>query len=316
MAFADTSQTRLAFVAEATENSIPTTPSWQNLRFTSESLNYSKQLITSDEIRPDRNVPDAIDAGYSVGGDIGFELSYGTLDDLLQSALQSTWTGSPANTLKNGATPKSFAFEKTFETGATDNFFRYTGMQVNNLSLAITAREVITGSMSLIGRGHSKGVAIVSGATYAAANTKAVMSASSDVGSLSIAGVSPSPVLMSANIQIENNLREQIAVGERAPVGIGAGRCVITGSLEAYFADQGLYGAFYDHDDVGLSLTIGSVTSEKYTINLPRTKLSNAQVQAQGNDQDVMASFDFQALYDTSGSPANNCSIIITRGVA
>jgi len=313
MAFADSSSTRLAFLAESTENTIPATPSWQNLRFTSESLNYNKQTVSSNEIRPDRNVSDLIDVGFGSGGDVGFELSYGTLDSILEGLLFSTWA---TDRLKNGVTPKSFAFEKTFETGATDSYLRYTGLHVGSLSLDITARQILTGSITLLGMGHSTGTTALSGATYADGNTNAVMSASADVGSLSLSGLSPTPTLMSASIQVANNLRERIAVGSRGPVGIGAGRCVVTGSIEAYFETLALYNAFMDHDDVAIALTVGSVTSEKYTITLPKTKLSNGVVTTGGNDQDIMASMEFQALYDTSGSPANNASIIIDRAVA
>jgi hypothetical protein len=313
MAFADSSSTRLAFLAESTENTIPGSPTWQNLRITSESLNYNKQTVVSDEILPNRNVADLIFVGYGAGGDFGFELSYGTLDTLLEGLMFSSWS---SDRLKNGTTPKSFAFEKTFETGATDAYLRYTGMQVDTLSLDITARQIITGSATLLGMGHSTGIAALSGATYTDANTNAVMSASADVGSLSLSGISPSPTLMSANIQVTNNLREKIAVSNQGPIGIGAGRCIVTGSLEAYFESLALYNAFMNHDDVAIALTMGSVTNEKYTITLPKTKLSNGIVNTGGNDQDIMASIEFQALYDTSGSPANNASIIIDRAVA
>jgi hypothetical protein len=313
MSFADASGTRLAFVAESTENTIPASPSWQNLRFTSESLNYNKQTVSSEEIRADRNVSDMIDVGFGVGGEIGFELSYGTLDSLLESLLFSTWS---TNVLKNGITPKSFAFEKTFETGATDQFMRFSGCQMASMSLAIAARERITGTLSVLGMGHSKAAAALSGATYTDGNTNAIMAASGDVGSLSLSGVSPNPTLMSVNLNIENNLREQIAIGNRGPVGIGAGRCVITGSLEAYFEDLTLYNAFYGHDDVGISMNLGSVSGSKYTINLPKTKLTAGTINAEGNDQDVMASFDFQAIYDSSGSPAFGASMSITRAVS
>lgn len=311
--FADTSGTRLSFLAEATENTIPATPTWLNLRYTSETLNYLKRTVSSEEIASHRNVTDMIDVGFGVGGDIGFELSYGTLDSLLEGVLFSTWS---TNVLKNGVTAKSFAFEKTYETGATDQFFRFTGNQVSSLSLSLSAQERITGSMTMLGMGHTTASAALSGATYTAANTKAIMAASADVGSLSLTGVSPSPTLMSASFNIANNLRERLQIGSRGPAGIGAGRCVVTGSIEAYFGDLALYNAFFGHDDVALSLTLGSVTSEKYTIQLPKVKLTNGTISTPGNDQDVMAQMDFQAIYSTAGSPADNASIKITRAVA
>lgn len=312
MTNAVTSATRLSYIAESTENVIPTSPGWQNLRFTSETLNYNKVTVQSDEIRPDRNVSDLIDVGYGSGGNFGFELSYGTLDALLESLFFSTWS---SNIIKNGVTPKTFAFEKTFETGAADRYMRFAGCQLGSMSLSIRAREKIQGEISVLGRDHTYASAILSGATYADANTKAIMTASNDVGSLTFGSFSPAADIMAININIDNNLREQIAVASRGAIGIGSGRFVVTGSVEAYFSDMGMYAAFVDHDDVQIQFTVGSVSTEKYTFNLPKTKLSNGTVQTPGNDQDVFANFDFQALYDVSGSPANNSSIVLTRAV-
>ena len=309
MSFTDSSQTRLAFIAESTENTIPSTPAWQVMRYTSESLNYQKQTKVSEEIRADRNVSNLIDVGFRVGGDVGFEMSYGTLDALLESLLFSTWS---SDVLKNGTTAKSIAWEKTFETGATDQFLRFTGCQVGSMSLELAAEEIVKGSMGLMGMGHATGTAIETGATYVAANTKEPMSCSTDVGSLTVSGVSPNPTLLSASINIENNLRPRLAIGNSGPVGIGAGRCVVTGSFEAYFESLALYNAFKDHDDAAISLTVGSVANEKYTIAIPKTKLSNGVVQTPGNDQDVFVTADFQAIYDTTSAAA----ISVTRAVA
>lgn len=313
MAFADSSSTRLSYITESAENTFPTSPTLLNLRYTSETLNYLKRTVSSEEIRADRNVSDMADVGFGVGGDVGFELSYGTFDSLIESLLYSTWS---SDVIKNGVTPKTFSFEKTFETGATDQFMRFTGMKVGSMSLSIAAQQRITGSMTMMGMGHTKASAALSGATYTAAGTSPIMTASGDVGSLSITGVSPSPTIMSMSINIQNNLREQLQIGSRGPAGIGAGRFIVTGSLEAYFADLSMYNAFYDHDDVGISANLGSTSGSIYTLDMPRTKLTNGTVQTPGNDQDIMASFDFQAIYSTSGSPANNSSIILTRAVA
>lgn len=63
----------------------------QDLRFTSDSLVLDKNAVESEEIRSDGNVADLVDVGQSASGGLGFELSYGTYDDVLESIMRSAW---------------------------------------------------------------------------------------------------------------------------------------------------------------------------------------------------------------------------------
>src|SRR6185503_12159799 len=60
-----------------------------SLRYTSESLAMTTEATQSNEIRNDRNVTDLVRTSASVGGAIGFELSYETFDFFFQGLLQS-----------------------------------------------------------------------------------------------------------------------------------------------------------------------------------------------------------------------------------
>lgn len=55
------------------------------------NLAFSPLTETSNEIRDDRQIGDLIPVGAEAGGDVGFEFSYGVVDDLLESALLGTW---------------------------------------------------------------------------------------------------------------------------------------------------------------------------------------------------------------------------------
>lgn len=313
MTIADTSGTRLAFVTESTEGTTPSSPSFNTLRFTGESLVGEKQTVSSNEIRSDGNVPDVTKVGKMVSGGFDFELTYATLDTLLESALLGTWA---SNVLKNGRDRKSFTFEKTFETGATDVYRRYAGCLINTTTLNFQAKQIVTGNMSLIGRSYSAAAAALSGATYAAANTKAVMNCSSDFASLTIGSVSPALQVRSIRLNLNNNLRAQDKIGSDNLAGVGLGQHVVTGSIEAYLENKAVLDLLDNHTSSSLSFTVGSVSGEKYTINLPKLYMTAGDAQTPGNNQDVMVNMDFQAIYDTSGSPANNCSIKITRAVS
>jgi len=62
---------------------------FQIMRHTGESLKQDTTVITSEEIRSDRQIADIIRTGVGASGGVDFELSYGTFDDFLQAVLFS-----------------------------------------------------------------------------------------------------------------------------------------------------------------------------------------------------------------------------------
>jgi hypothetical protein len=216
-------------VPEATFGATPATPSFKTLRTTGGGIRTKKATGTSDELNPDRNVRDEYLLGLDCSGQYGYELSYGTLDDMLEAVLFGAWT---TNVLKNGLTPKSFTFEETLEMGATDSFARFRGVMVDTLSMSLASRQAVTGSIGLLARDETLATAAIAGATYAAANTKTVSTASAHIASLTIGGVTPK--IRSLKFDINNNLRTRPLVGDKYSAEFGAGRCDVTGTFEAY----------------------------------------------------------------------------------
>ena len=88
----DSNRVQIRYIEESTWGTTPSTADMQELRFTGESLNYNIENTTSNEIRDDRQVTDLIQTGSANGGDINFELSYGTYDDFIEGALWSDWS--------------------------------------------------------------------------------------------------------------------------------------------------------------------------------------------------------------------------------
>ena len=86
----DAKQVQINFQTESVWGTTPSTAP-QELRFTSESLAFNIENISSAEIRSDRQTTDLIQTGADASGGISFELSYGTFDDLIAGALWSTW---------------------------------------------------------------------------------------------------------------------------------------------------------------------------------------------------------------------------------
>lgn len=293
---ANASQTRLSAVAESVPGTTPATPAFQNLRFTSESFNPALRHVTSNEIRPDRNVADLILVGAEAAGEFGFELSYGSFDELLESVFQSTWN---TDVLENGITPKSFTIEKTFETGATDQFHRYRGCMANTFSLNCRAGEIVTGNMGFLAKDMVSAQAPVAGATYADPNTNPVINAANHFANLAITGVT-APQITSLSLSVTNNLRQQPVIGSIFSKGVGAGRFVVTGEIEAYFENADLFETYLNDEYTDLSFRLGGLSALAYDFLLPKIKLSGGEVVTGGNDQDVMGRFQFQAIYDAT----------------
>lgn len=306
---ANSSEARIAYVAEATYGTTPATPTFKTFRTTGGGPRTNKTTQTSDELRADRNVPDEGLLGLGVGGAYPIEFSYGTFDDMLEAALRGTWT---TNVLKNGVTPKYFTVEETLELGATYSFHRYTGCTVNTFSLAIAARAKVTGSIGLVGQKETLASTIVTDATYTAATTEPILTSSAHVAALAVAGLNPVPKVRSLNLEFNNNLRERPVVGSLYTEEFGAGRFDATGTLEAYFESQALYEAVLDHGGGALSFNIGKDTNKKYTVLLPKIIFLDGAKQIGGNNDDVMVSIPFRAVYDAT----EDCSVKITRAVA
>lgn len=309
---ASTNEVRLSLVEESVWGETPASPAFTNFRLTGENLQPGKETVTTSEIRSDRNVSETLMVAQSAAGNIDFEVSYGTLDDLFKSALFSDWAGSPANTMINGVDDTAFTVERrTPLAGGGFSYDWFTGLIVNTMSLNIQSRQIVTGSMAFMGRRMLTGSSAPSGATYADANQSRIMTAATSVGSLEIAGLSPAPRIRNLTLEINNNLRVQDEIGNLYNAGLAPGDFMLTGTLEAYFSTGALAQAYLDHDDIGLSFLLGDDPGSRYRFRVPTIKLTGDLGKNAGSkDADVMLTLSWEANLDrTSGGIAGMLEI-------
>ena len=303
---ADNSQLALSYVPETTYGVTPATPAFKRTRIAGDpDFSITSQYVTSNEIRPDRNVSDTTLVSREASGSFPFELSFGSFDDFLEALLESSWT---TNVLKNGVTLKSFTFEKIIKEAANSFYRRFRGQCVNTMSLAIQASQMITGQFTFIGKDAVTDTAIITGATYIDPNSNPVINAANNVAALSITGLN-SPIVRALNLSISNNLRQKMAIGDLFSKGVGSGRCEVTGSLEMYFADSSILDLALSDVYTDLTFTLGGVSNKKYVFVLPKIKLTNVREMGGDNNGDVMVQADFTAVY----SATDAASIKITR---
>lgn len=149
--FGTSNRVALRQVAESTWGTTPGTPTLTPVRFTSESLNYNADFITSEEIRADRMTPDTIQVSSSAAGDINGEWSYGSYDDFIQAALYGTWvttggtiTATDLSITKTSGTPNTWSIGTVAKDFTTESLTVGQFVKVEGFSTAGTFYAQIT----------------------------------------------------------------------------------------------------------------------------------------------------------------------------
>lgn len=305
---ASAAQTRVAYIAEVTAGTTPSSPAFQVLRATGAGIRTNKSTEAVRELAADENVRDEIQVGQRGSAAYNFALSYGTLDDIIAAALRGTWA---TNVVVNGVTEQSFTFEETLDLNGSKSYSRLTYAVVDTFALDVSAQKGITGSFALIGQKETLATSILSSATYVAANTKQPMAAGVSVASLSVASLS-APKVNKLTLNIARGVYANEVIDNLYPDSFGRGLCDVTGSLDLYFVANAHYQAVLDHGGGALSFNLGQTTNEKYTFSLPSIVFLDGVRQIGGANGAVMVSIPFRAKYNAGIGG----SIQITRAVA
>lgn len=88
----DTNRVSVRIIEEVTFGVTPVTPAFQDLRITgAPSLAKTPQTEVSNEIRSDRNIADLALVGIEAGGQVDHELSFRSLDTIIEGAMFDVW---------------------------------------------------------------------------------------------------------------------------------------------------------------------------------------------------------------------------------
>jgi len=183
----------------------------------------------------------------------------------------------------------------------------FTGMRVGGASLSIVPGEIVTGSMSFLGkRGFASNTSV--GISDVAAPAGDVANAVDNVSDLLLDGSALAADLTQLTFEINNNTRNKPAVANLGNIDIGLGRFNVEGNITAYFKDRTLYDKYLAFTAHSWSFAI-TVGDDAYVIEFPSIKFSNGVIVAEGNDQDIVANMDFTARRD----PTKGYTMAINR---
>lgn len=166
---------KLAFVEEETFGVTRTNANLQILRYNSESLKHDIATTISEELRSDRQISDIVRTGVSASGDISFELSYGSHDELLKAALlASSWEAEKrvrvATTVSASATDNSINDSASGFSGFSAHKWIYVSGFLNSANngffkiLTATTAKLVLATGTLITEAAHEAVTVQMGA--------------------------------------------------------------------------------------------------------------------------------------------------------
>lgn len=300
MTFASGGRHGLNYVVESTFAETPVSPDMTALRHTSCDLGLSKSMLETAEIRENRQISLVIHGQETVVGDIGFELAYGSFDDLLAAAMQSDWA---FDELKSGTEQRSFTVERVFPDITT--YQRLSGCVVDKLNLSIKPDALVSGQFSLLGQtARFATTALDATPTTALANDPFnSFSATLNEGGNALA------IVAGLELSIDNEMAASYVVGGAGAASIYAGKSNIKGEILTFFESADLLEKFRSETASSLSVTLNSAAGS-LSLSLPNIVYTGGDNAAQG-DGPITLSLPFTAIYDETAA----ASLIFTRTV-
>ena len=306
----DSSRHDLYQVPEAAYGVTPANPDFDKVRHTSTSLGLAKETAVSEELRGDRQINCFRHGLKQVGGDIGFELSYGSYDSQLEAVLLGTWDddagGAGIDVLKAGVTRRSFSLMRHFtdQVAADKPFHVFNGVEYNTFNITVGPTAIVTGSFTVLGRDLELSTTAPAGSTLGVPSENCPFSGFSGVIREGGAIIG---ILTEISLTLENGLAVRPVIGDARTIKPQIGRSNLTGQVTAYFENSALLEKFINETASSLEFELADST-HKYVFNLPNIKYNGGQPDTSGQGA-ISLALPIQALYDAD----DESNIVITR---
>ena len=267
---------------------------WKEIPITGINPRTNQETTQSQIIVSDAQIRDIIRTARTGAPDLSFELGYGWFDDILAAALRSDWDN---DVLENGTTLRSLSLEVAFLD--INQFILFSGLRVGTLGLSVQAGQIVTGTVSFMGKGGA-----ISGSSSAGAFTAAAdVTPLNAVDNISLLEEGGSTVLgdaLAVELNLNNNPRGRPALGTIDPTGIGLGQFQVEGTLTAYFEDDSLYSKFLGFTPSNLDLEFTDANGNELLIEVLALKYAGGDPDVGGNNEDVDIAHAFMAYRDAS----------------
>ena len=197
----------------------------------------------------------------------------------------------------NGDTVSSFALQREY-TDLSNESVMFKGLTWGGYSIDASGTDTVKISYDLIGLTETSESTpeTVGGAldpTPVFTTTEGVKFVRLDAADVTV---------LSFQFQVANNFRQKKVLGTLGSTDFNFGDFEVTGSMQMYFADSTEYDKFLDQDEVSLAICFsddqGDYGGDGFLFDFPKVKFTDGQRMAGGRNQDIIADFSWQALYD------------------
>lgn len=220
-------------------------------------------------------------------------LTGGTLTDEAAGDSVTITQGGP---VVNGTTQISYAIEKEF-ADLSNEFAMYNGMTPDIMRLNVTHGAIITGSLEFVGTTETSATATVDG-TPTAAPTNDIMNAIDDVTSI-LEGQS-SYSASEFTLQVANGLRARGIIGTLGADSLGAGPCVVTGTLNAYYSSKTIADKYLNATETSMAIVMEDTDGNATIWDMPRVRFTQGARSAEAQNTDVMIPLNWSAYRHAS----------------
>lgn len=296
MAFAQGSRSSLAYITETAFGTTPSSPTFAYLPINSHSLDLTKDRVEGNEIQADRMPRVDRHGNKQAGGSIEADLRQGDFDDLIASAMLSSWSTSVGNPdfIKVGTTPKYF----TMEDAANDisQFRLFKGLSASSLGVSIAPNQMVTATFDMVGKEMTQNQTTGStgGTPTASTGNKPFDSYS---GSITDGG-SGIAIVTSIDFSVSNSFAPTFVVGADVAQSLEYGRAVVEGTMTVYYEDETLINKFLNETESAITVSVADPDGNTYTFEFPRVKYNGASVPL-ANPQSRLITLPFVSLYDS-----------------
>ena len=298
------SRSSLSYLTEVTYGTTPA-GNFQNLPFSTQSLNLTKERLQGTDIQADRMPRVDRHGNRQTAGDIVVDLRDGEYDAFLESVMLGAWDNTPVgpDELKVGTTPKYFSIEDFAADISQARLF--TGQTVSSMSVSIAPNQMVTTTFSMIGEDMEVASAQTSQVDPSLITRGVPFDAYS--GDVAIgdwdAAPTASTIVTALDFSIDNAFEPSFVIGDDGPVCLNYGRATVEGTFTAFFTDLALINRFLGETETALTVSVNNPEgTNEYTFEFPKIKINSADTSVSG-PEGRFVECSFVALYDeTEGS--------------
>jgi hypothetical protein len=283
---------------------------FNTFRVTSVSINPDYQTIQSEEIINTLRARGMVRTTQSATMELGFELSFRTLRDMLSLMVMNHWEEDEpelgTDRLVDGIIRKSMTCEAHFTD--VDLVLWVLGARAQSLSLSLQREQMVTGTIQLMGLEVDGGTVSQGTGTPTPRTTTDPLNSLENLTVLNEGGAGLSKV-ESMELSFSRDLEPKGELGTAAAWDIRVGELENTGQIQTHLRSLDLFNKAKDFVDSSLELLWEDRAGNELGVEFPRIQYENFQVQVGGRNQDVFGDAPWRASAADDETP----QVIITE---